>query len=410
MNIVETRNPNPSALPSTAVAVPATRWTKSQSFNLTADLPLCDYEGEFKICATHYMTGCGRVASTAPVCKEATSDETVPSGFNQPLLSEKAPVCKKTIPDENMPSVLNQPLLSEKSSIMPAPVEVLQTRPSDSTHRRVGAFPPKNHRSCPSPTVAVNREREHALASATAATPHRSQVTTPVSLKAVFADDSAPQFFSHFATWLAATVNLGNRHSVNSRLVKQSAAAAALIVLSVMCFLANMLGNLSGFVPLLSDSPHALLILEFVQSVVPPSAPLPASVPNASFASAIIPRHSVEFHSKLCECHPYFCSCRGVSTSEKRHSHRRATHHDTLIPNPVVELDVCTCAAVAAALLVMSLQAAYALSLGEMRPHVIRRVHEALPGDTLLRPWTSTESCRSKDAILHPSVLSPCSF
>jgi hypothetical protein len=343
--------------------VPATRWTKSQSrrkrgsFNLTADLPLslCDYEGEFKICATHYMTGCGRVASTAPVCKEATSEETVPSGFNPPLLFEKAPVCKKAIPDENMPNVLNQPLLSEKSSIISAPVEVLQTRPFDSTHRRVGAFPPQNHRSYPSPTVDVNREREHALASATAATPRRSQVTTPVSLKAVFADDSAPHFFSHCTTWLAATVNLVTRHSVTSRLVKQSAAAAALIVLSVMCFLANMFGDLSGAVPLLSDSPHALLILEFVHSVVPPSAPLPASVPNALFASAIVPHRSVEFHSKLCECHLYFCSGRGVSVlhSENRHSHRTATQHDAFIPNLVVELDVCTCAAVVAALLVV---------------------------------------------------------
>jgi hypothetical protein len=186
MYIVEARNSNPSVLPSTAVALPATRWTKSRSrrnrgsFNLTADLPFCDYEGEFKICAVHYLTVCSYVASTAPVCKEATSGETAPIAFNQPPLPKRSSI----IPFELPP-------LPEKSSIIPVPVEVLQTRPSESSRRRVGVCPPQNRRSNPSPTIAVNTEREHALASASAAIPCRLQVTTPASLKPVFADDSA---------------------------------------------------------------------------------------------------------------------------------------------------------------------------------------------------------------------------
>ena len=402
MHIVETRNPNPSALPSTAVAVPATRWTKSRSrrtrgsFNLTADLPFCDYDSEFKICATRYMTGCGRVASTAPVCKEATSGETAPFVFNQPPLPEK-------------------------SSITPVPVEVLQRRPSESLRRRIGVLAPQSRRSSPSSNVAVNREREHVLASATAATPRRLQVTTPASLKPVFADDSVPQFSSRFSTWLAAIVNLGNRRAITSRLVKHSAPAAALIVLFVMCFSANLLGNLSGSVPLSNDSPPIILILEFVQSVAPPSAPFPASVPNASLASAIVPHRSVEFHSKLCQYLPDFCSIDGaLFNNVARTGGAVGALSSTL--NVIgsyglaIGMQSWSCPIESACKSYdsgwqapTSLHAASALPWRDMRPHVIHRVHEALPGDTLPRPRTSTVSCRSKDAILHPSVLSPCS-
>ena len=55
-----------------------------------------------------------------------------------------------------------------------------------------------------------------------------------------------------------------------------------------------------------------------------------------------------------------------------------------------------------------SLQAAFTRPWPEMRPHAVRRVQDAFPGDNP-RPLTSTAPCRPQDAVLHPAVMLPWS-